>query len=96
MTICRALKSIQLKTIYNPKSGNRLRPGFDLPDAFYFIGGPVFLLILLRVLVIFLNGFEEKRKEEENQAPVNTLIPNDPACSIPSFLRYSAITCSEH
>ncbi|MDF7825280.1 hypothetical protein P4B35_14745 [Pontiellaceae bacterium B12227] len=43
------------------------RPGFDLPDAFYFIGGPVFLLILLRVLVIFLNGFEEKRKEEENE-----------------------------
>ncbi|WP_372795792.1 hypothetical protein [Pontiella sp.] len=44
------------------------RPSFDLPDAFFFIGGPVFLLILLRVLVIFLNGFEEKRKEEENQA----------------------------
>ena len=43
------------------------RPSFDLPDAFYFIGGPIFLLILLRVLVIFLNGFEEKRKEEENQ-----------------------------
>lgn len=43
-------------------------PGFDLPDAFYFIAGPVFLLILLRVLVIFLNGFEEKRKEEENEA----------------------------
>lgn len=43
------------------------RPSFDLPDAFYFIAGPVFLLILLRVLVIFLNGFEEKRKEEENE-----------------------------
>lgn len=40
------------------------RPDFDLPDAFYFIGGPIFLIILLRVLVIFLNGFEEKRKEE--------------------------------
>jgi len=44
------------------------RPGFDLPDAFYFIGGPIFLLILLRVLVIFLNGFEEKRKEEQRAA----------------------------
>lgn len=43
------------------------RPQFDLPDPFYFIGGPIFLLILLRVLVIFINGFEEKRKEEENQ-----------------------------
>ena len=40
------------------------RPTFDLPDAFYFIGGPIFLIILLRVLVIFLNGFEESRKEE--------------------------------
>lgn len=39
-------------------------PEFDLPDAFYFIGGPIFLLLFLRVLVIFLNGFEEKRKEE--------------------------------
>jgi len=43
------------------------RPAFDLPDGFFFIGGPIFLLILLRVLVIFINGFEEKRKEEENQ-----------------------------
>ena len=44
------------------------RPSFDLPDAFYFIGGPVFLMLLLRVLVIFLNGFEEKRREEERAA----------------------------
>jgi hypothetical protein len=43
------------------------RPSFDLPDAFFFIGGPIFLLILLRVLIIFINGFEEKRKEEERQ-----------------------------
>ena len=42
------------------------RPIFDLPDVFYFIGGPIFLLILLRVLVIFIAGFEEKRKDEEN------------------------------
>lgn len=48
------------------KSGSH--PGFDLPDAFYFIGGPIFLLILLRVLVIFLTGFEEKRKEEQRAA----------------------------
>ena len=40
------------------------RPSLDLPDAFYFIGGPIFIFLFLRVLVIFLNGFEEKRKEE--------------------------------
>lgn len=40
------------------------RPALDLPDAFYFIGGPIFIFLFLRVLVIFLNGFEEKRKEE--------------------------------
>ncbi len=44
------------------KSSSRV--AFDLPDAFYFIGGPIFLLIFLRVLVFFLNDFEEKRKEE--------------------------------
>jgi hypothetical protein len=43
---------------------NVSRPAFDLPDAFFFIGAPVFILIFLRVLVIFLNGFEEKRQEE--------------------------------
>ncbi len=46
----------------------RSRPAFDLPDAFYFIGGPIFLLLFLRVLVIFLNGFEEKRREEQRAA----------------------------
>ncbi|MCF7818141.1 MAG: hypothetical protein K9M54_09695 [Kiritimatiellales bacterium] len=45
--------------------GSASHPAFDLPDAFYFIGGPIFLLLFLRVLVIFLNGFEEKRKEEQ-------------------------------
>jgi hypothetical protein len=42
----------------------KTRPAFALPDAFYFIGGPIFLFLFLRVLVIFLNGFEEKRREE--------------------------------
>lgn len=44
------------------------RPSFDLPPAFYYIGGPIFILLFLRVLVIFLNGFEEKRREEQRQA----------------------------
>lgn len=51
----------------NPQVRRKGRQSFDLPDAFYFIGGPIFILILLRVLVIFLKEFEEKRKEEENQ-----------------------------
>ncbi|WP_136060214.1 hypothetical protein [Pontiella sulfatireligans] len=48
--------------------GRASRPAFNLPDAFYFIGGPIFLLLFLRVLVIFLNGFEEKRREEQRAA----------------------------
>ncbi len=50
--------------------GPRSRPAFDLPDAFYFIGGPIFLLLFLRVLVIFFNDFEEKRKEEQRAAAI--------------------------
>lgn len=43
-------------------------PAFILPEAFYFIGGPIFVLLFLRVLVIFLNGFEEKRREDQRKA----------------------------
>ena len=43
-------------------------PAFYLPEAFYFIGGPIFLILFLRVLVNFLNGFEEKRREEQRRA----------------------------
>lgn len=51
------------------------RPSFDLPDAFYFIGGPIFFLLFLRILAIFLNGFEEKRREEERTAVCEILDP---------------------
>lgn len=54
---------------------NASHPAFDLPDAFYFIGGPIFLLLLLRVLVIFLNGFEEKRMEEQRSAASENINP---------------------
>ncbi len=40
------------------------RASLDLPDAFYFIGAPIFFFLFLRVIVIFLNGFEERRREE--------------------------------
>lgn len=48
-------------------------PAFILPEAFYFIGGPIFVLLLLRVLVIFLNGFEEKRREEQRKAVLESV-----------------------
>lgn len=51
------------------------RPSFDLPDSFYFIGGPVFLLIFLRVLVLFLNGFEEAREDERREAANQKINP---------------------
>lgn len=57
-------KAVLRKELRPDVRGARSRPAFDLPDAFYFIGGPIFLLLFLRVLVIFLNGFEEKRREE--------------------------------
>ncbi len=50
-------------------------PAFDLPPAFYFIGGPIFILLFLRVLVLFLNGFEEKRREEQRQAVLDVEDP---------------------
>lgn len=51
-------------------------PAFDLPDAFFFIGAPIFILIFLRVLVIFLNGFEEKR-QEELRISANKYVPGE-------------------
>jgi hypothetical protein len=50
-------------------------PAFILPEAFYFIGGPIFVLLFLRVLVIFLNGFEEKRREEQRKAVLEIADP---------------------
>ncbi len=55
---------------------NVSHPAFDLPDAFFFIGAPIFILIFLRVLVIFLNGFEEKRQDELRMA-VNKYVPGE-------------------
>ncbi|MEN7972554.1 MAG: hypothetical protein ABFR47_01835 [Verrucomicrobiota bacterium] len=45
-----------------PKVRGRVsRPSLDLPDAFYYVGGPIFLLLFLRIVVIFLRTYEEKR-----------------------------------
>ena len=51
------------------------RPAFDLPDAFYFIGGPIFILLFLSILIIFLNGFEERRRAEMRAAARETMDP---------------------
>lgn len=56
------------KQVRAKKRSAASHPSFVLPEAFYFIGGPIFLIIFLRVLVIFLNEFEEKRREEQRKA----------------------------
>ncbi len=62
----------ELKRLARPAVRSaRSRPSFDLPDAFYFIGGPIFALLFIRVLVIFLNEFEEKRREEQRKVRVD-------------------------
>ena len=63
------LKEVARKHLRPNVRRNTSRPSFNLPDAFFFIGAPVFILIFLRVLVIFLNGFEEKRQEELRMSP---------------------------
>lgn len=56
------------KQVRPKKRSAASHPSFVLPEAVYFIGGPIFLIIFLRVLVIFLNEFEEKRREEQRKA----------------------------
>jgi len=58
------LKEVARQHLRPNVRSNASHPGLDLPDAFFFIGAPVFILIFLRVMVIFLNGFEEKRQQE--------------------------------
>ncbi len=45
----------------------------DLPDAFYFIGTPIFMVLLLRVLAIFINLYEEERRRESKNRLVDRL-----------------------
>lgn len=70
-------KAVLRKELRPEVRGARSRPAFDLPDAFYFIGGPVFLILFLRVLVIFLNGFEEKRREELRTSASESATPTE-------------------
>ena len=62
-----SVKELARKQLRPNVNSRGSRPHFHLPDAFYYIGGPIFLLLFLRVLVIFLNIFEEMRKEEQRK-----------------------------
>ena len=57
-----------LETVHSTKEFKkkyaRRRALFQLPDSFYFIGAPVFLIILLRIIAIFIRLFEDERTEE--------------------------------
>ena len=57
------------------KKYSRRRAFFQLPDSFYFIGAPVFLIILLRIIAIFIRLFEEKRKDEIKEEAVKIMEP---------------------
>ena len=37
---------------------------FNLPDAFYFIGAPIFLFILLRLVATFIGLYEDERRKD--------------------------------
>ena len=57
------------------KKYTRNRVRFNLPDSFYFIGAPIFLLILLRIIAAFIRFYEEERKEQIKQESVKVLEP---------------------
>jgi len=44
------------------KQGQKV--SFNLPDAFYFIGAPIFLFILLRLVATFIGLFEDERRKD--------------------------------
>ena len=52
------------KTKFLKKSNVFKRVKFELPDLFYFIGAPIFLIILLRVIAVYIKLFEEERERE--------------------------------
>ena len=71
------LASVEMVQItkQSKKKYNRRQKFFQLPDSFYFIGAPVFLIILLRIIAIFIRLFEEERKEEIKEAATKIMEP---------------------
>ena len=69
-----SLNTVQ-KTQQSKKKYIRRRAFFQLPDSFYFIGAPIFLIILLRIIAIFIRLFEEERKEEIKEKTIKIMEP---------------------
>lgn len=49
---------------FKAKKYPRQRVGWNVPDVFYYVGGPIFFLLLIRVIAHFITSLEEERKEE--------------------------------
>lgn len=69
-----SLEMVQI-TKQSKKKYNQRHAFFQLPDSFYFIGAPVFLIILLRIIAIFIRLFEEERKEEIKEEAIKIMEP---------------------
>lgn len=65
----------QVKTPLVKKKYQRSRVGFNFPKSFYYVGAPIFFLLFLRVMVLFIRLFEEERKEELKQSRLKVLEP---------------------
>ena len=60
---------VQKAEIVSKTNNHKQRVSFNLPDAFYFIGAPIFLFILLRLVATFIQLFEDERnKDLKNQS----------------------------
>ena len=52
-------------------NNHKQRVSFNLPDAFYFIGAPIFLFILLRLVATFIQLFEDERNKDLKKQSFN-------------------------
>ena len=62
---------IQKTEILSKINNHKQRVSFNLPDAFYFIGAPIFLFILLRLVATFIQLFEDERNKELKKQSFN-------------------------
>ena len=49
---------------FKAKKYARQRAGWSVPDVFYYVGGPIFFILLIRVIAYFITSLEEEHKEE--------------------------------
>ena len=62
---------IQETEIISKVNNHKQRVSFNLPDAFYFIGAPIFLFILLRLVATFIQLFEDERNKDLKKQSFN-------------------------